>query len=860
MKKFLVFLLFIILGFSLISCSLEELDFLGDTTDTHKHVYAGTWSKNETHHWHDAICEHKEEKTDYEEHTFGAWSIRTEATETTDGLEFRICSVCSYEETRTIPALGHTHTFADTWTKDATSHWHASTCGHDVKEDVENHTFDEWTIRTEATETTDGLEFRTCSVCGYEDTKIIYATVHTHTYSDTWASDETSHWHATTCGHDEKKDIASHTYVSNVVAPVGKEQGYTEHVCSVCNYSYRDNYTVIIDFYAINDLHGVVTESNTSAGISKTATYLKNQQEIQNVVVVSQGDMFQGTYESNSNRGNLISEWMREIGCVSMTYGNHEFDWGTSGMYENMELAGFPFLGINIFYNSKGAHPGERVDYASPSIVVEVSGVKIGIIGAIGNCLSSISGEMSQDIYFATGDELTNLVKAESTRLIEEENCDFIVYSIHGSGRYDDEDSYDETLSTLGYVDVVFEGHTHSQYDYQDTGYVYHLQGSAYGKGLYHYQVVINSDTDESSVTLVEYVQTKSNMSSLSTDPNVDYLINEKYDVSSAYEVIGHNDEYKNSSQLRQIIADEYLRLGQEKWPNYDIILGGGYISCRTPGYLPVGDVTFAQINQLFPFENDVVLCSIDGYHLKRQFLNSTNSNYFISCKAGVSSSSIDDNKTYYIVTDTYSSTYDANGCTEIARYSSEGYYQCHIIRDYIIRNDSSQSHTHTYSNDWDYDSEQHYHSATCGHNERIDVANHDFVTSVSNNVITYTCTVCGYEKYSYVYTTETKTPAEIVEIGNNLASGEQTSVTYRVEGVITSTSFYSGYCNFYLGDLYIYGLFNEDGINYGTRDGFIPIPEELVAGKTVILYGYVMNYNGTKIELVNSVLISISD
>ena len=34
---------------------------------------------------------------------------------------------------------------------------------------------------------------------------------HTHTYSDKWSSDETQHWHAATCGHDDVKgDVAEH--------------------------------------------------------------------------------------------------------------------------------------------------------------------------------------------------------------------------------------------------------------------------------------------------------------------------------------------------------------------------------------------------------------------------------------------------------------------------------------------------------------------------------------------------------------------------------------------------------------------------------------------------------------------------
>ena len=158
-----------------------------------------------------------------------------------------------------------------------------------------------------------------------------------------------------------------------------------------------------------------------------------------------------------------------------------------------------------------------------------------------------------------------------------------------------------------------------------------------------------------------------------------------QYDFESFYESIGiNNTGVKNSNKLRQDIADLYLAKGIEKWSSsYLIALGGGYISCRDPYELPQGEVTYAQLYNLFPFDNDVVLCSIDGEHLKSQFL-SLPKNYFISVNQAFDTSSIVDNQTYYVVTDTYSSDYAPNGLTEIAVLTTEGYYQRDFLRDYI--------------------------------------------------------------------------------------------------------------------------------------------------------------------------------
>jgi len=49
---------------------------------------------------------------------------------------------------------------------------------------------------------------------------------HVHTYSATWTNDENQHWHETTCGHDDKGDLANHVWGTGAYA----------HVCSVCGY------------------------------------------------------------------------------------------------------------------------------------------------------------------------------------------------------------------------------------------------------------------------------------------------------------------------------------------------------------------------------------------------------------------------------------------------------------------------------------------------------------------------------------------------------------------------------------------------------------------------------------------------
>ena len=104
-------------------------------------------------------------------HNYGDWSIIKDPTCTEPGIKQRTCSSCGDVQQELIAATGHT--FFDDWTSNSTHHWHDANCGHDVVSDKSEHTFGDWIVRTEATAQAEGLEYRTCSVCGYEETRSI---------------------------------------------------------------------------------------------------------------------------------------------------------------------------------------------------------------------------------------------------------------------------------------------------------------------------------------------------------------------------------------------------------------------------------------------------------------------------------------------------------------------------------------------------------------------------------------------------------------------------------------------------------------------------------------------------------------
>ncbi len=429
-----------------------------------------------------------------------------------------------------------------------------------------------------------------------------------------------------------------------------------DEICDNCS----ENVIVSFNLFAINDLHGMYCDTDTQPGVDELTTYLKDYQESSNTIVLSSGDMWQGSTESNNTKGKLATEWLNYIDCASMTLGNHEFDWSTEKIKSNSQLANFPFLAINVYDRTTN----KRVDYCDSSVVVEFGDAKIGIIGAIGDCYSSISASMCSDVEFLVGDKLTTLVKEEANKL-RAQGVDYVVYSLHAAKSDKEPNWYDTSLSN-GYVDIVFEGHTHQSYSYADSYGVYHIQGGGYNKGISSATIRLNFANQKSEYATggTPKVIYNSTYSAYESDPIVNNLV-EKYkdEIGNPDEVVATLTSAVSQETIEDKIADLYCEKGFAEWGDkYDIVLGGGFVRTRAPYSLSKGAVTVSDIQTLLPFENKIVLCSLNGTEINNKFINTSNEDYHVSYTTyGLT---VKDNvlynskKTYYIVTDTYTSDY----------------------------------------------------------------------------------------------------------------------------------------------------------------------------------------------------------
>ncbi len=118
-------------------------------------------------------------------HTYDEWEITTPAACLTAGEQRHVCTICLYEETQVIPALGHSYgewnVITSATCTNAGSQQHVcSACSHEESQDIPalGHSYGEWSVTTPPTCTNAGSQQHVCSACSLEESQDIPALGH----------------------------------------------------------------------------------------------------------------------------------------------------------------------------------------------------------------------------------------------------------------------------------------------------------------------------------------------------------------------------------------------------------------------------------------------------------------------------------------------------------------------------------------------------------------------------------------------------------------------------------------------------------------------------------------------------------
>lgn len=372
--------------------------------------------------------------------------------------------------------------------------------------------------------------------------------------------------------------------------------------------------TKTVELYAINDFHGEWAKMGQIAG------YLSARKS-EGAVLINSGDMFQGSMESNSNYGKLLTECMDITGFDSFAYGNHEFDWGLDNLISLSQNSNVPFLGANIYYWNRETGWGEFDDELAQKYVIKEldNGIRVGIIGVIGkDQITSISSQLVQSIGFKDPKEI---VPDLSNKLRNELDCDVVVVSAHtGPETFLDDYSWDITQ----YADAVFCAHTHTAEDYIVNGVPF-IQGGSYGNYVSHITLTVD---DNGNV----YCNTNENINYSGLrdiDQDVKNQVETKINNSNAQIADEANEVlatlpsgYLNSSTavprlVCQAVAEYALAQG------YDIHLA---MVNNARSSIPSGNITYTKLYEAIPFDNVVYIAKVSGKDLLNEAGYSSNS------------------------------------------------------------------------------------------------------------------------------------------------------------------------------------------------------------------------------------------
>jgi len=408
---------------------------------------------------------------------------------------------------------------------------------------------------------------------------------------------------------------------------------------------------LLLDVMFTNDIHGGIDRYSATfmnpefppmlGGGGVAATYInsvrKKSSDTRDHLLVDAGDFFQGHPVGTMTLGRAVVAYFNMIGYDLTVIGNHEFDIGEEELLKTLEDAEFPILSCNIV--KKGTE--NLVDYVTPYLIIEKLGVKIGIIGLT----TTDTEQMSFPDHIANVDFMPAKPAVEKYVKIlrEEEKVDIVIVVGHMGLPYDPEPAFqkryleekEQDEHRWGYdsqeiahevegIDAFFGGHMHKGFaepwEDPDT-HTLVFQGYAYGSNVGHVTLKIDKETK----TLSGYETPAKREGVLVTlfedeflpEPEIadSILAMQKRAEVGMDEVIGEAGIYLSrlgtgtQNLIGNLVCEAMLDYADADFAFLN--LGGIRADIKA------GPVTYRDVFNVMPFDNQVVMMEVDGKFLK---------------------------------------------------------------------------------------------------------------------------------------------------------------------------------------------------------------------------------------------------
>jgi len=361
-----------------------------------------------------------------------------------------------------------------------------------------------------------------------------------------------------------------------------------------------------------NDMHGDFTAEDKSGkvigGVSMLSGYIRKvREEEENVIYAISGDMLQGSVIDSEFKGLSTIELMNVLGPDVVTLGNHEIDYGIGHLLFLEKCARFPIINANLYLNTTQSRLFDS------HIILEVDGMKIMFIGVLTEAvLDKARQEKLVGDYIDVHDAVSEIGKICNAHRTED--IDLTVLLTHIG--FEEDKKLAAMLDPRWGVDLIIGGHTHT-----------YLEEPCVVSGIPIVQAVTGTDqvgrfdllidTDTNTVDSYSWELIPIDDSHCPRDPALETLV-EKYSAAAEEKYSRYITRFAGTythparnqeTQLGRLIADVFRDgLGLDI-----MLLASG--SLRIPELGPI--VTFRDLKELFPFQEEVFRITVTGRQLK---------------------------------------------------------------------------------------------------------------------------------------------------------------------------------------------------------------------------------------------------
>ena len=375
-----------------------------------------------------------------------------------------------------------------------------------------------------------------------------------------------------------------------------------------------DNGDVVhLQVLSINDFHGALAGDARTPGVARVAALLERQKAAypDTTLILSAGDMFQGTMDSNLLLGAPVISFMNYIGFDAMALGNHEFDWGIDNLRKRAVQSNFPVLAANVV----NANTGKQVDFCQGVALVRRQNITIGIIGyATQETPEAAKPDIVAGLKFTNP---ANTVEKYAKQL-RAKGADVIVVLSHMGSTQDAEgvisgEAADFAKQIKG-VDLIVSGHSHANVNGTVNG-IRIVQALSNGKAIT--DTILDYSVAQHKVVAVDAkIINTDTLLATAPDANVQAIMNSQLAAVAAVKnrvigntnnTIGNKLTYGVAEQtlMGQLVTDVMRQAVRSDMAFTNI---GGL---RTS--IDKGTITVGAVYQVLPFDNTIETCTLSG-------------------------------------------------------------------------------------------------------------------------------------------------------------------------------------------------------------------------------------------------------